>query len=179
MEAGAEVSLHTRTPGAAIYYTLDGTCPCVEDSPSRLLYTEPVKLTEPGDVTLIAYAVKEGYRDGETSRYIYTVSGETGTDEPDSPDDPGEEPEDPDDPGEEPEDSNDPGQDPDEPDNPGEDGTGRDNQGTGGETQDEGGADEAVQSGDAEGSAMLWGAALLGAGAVAYRVLRRNSRRNF
>ena len=169
MEAGAEVSLHTRTPGAAIYYTLDGTCPCVEDSPSRLLYTEPVKLTEPGDVTLIAYAVKEGYRDGETSRYIYTVSGETGTDEPDSPDDPGEEPED----------SNDPGQDPDEPDNPGEDGTGRDNQGTGGETQDEGGADEAVQSGDAEGSAMLWGAALLGAGAVAYRVLRRNSRRNF
>ena len=179
VEAGAEVSLHTRTPGAAIYYTLDGTCPCVEDSPSRLLYTGPIKLTEPGDVTLIAYAVKEGYRDGETSRYIYTVSGETGTDEPDSPDDPGEEPEDPDDPGEEPEDSNDPGQDPDEPDNPGEDGTGRDNQGTGGETQDEGGADEAVQSGDAEGSAMLWGAALLGAGAVAYRVLRRNSRRNF
>ena len=54
VEAGTEVSLHTKTPGASIYYTLDGTCPCVEDSPSRLLYTEPIKLTEPGDVTLIA-----------------------------------------------------------------------------------------------------------------------------
>lgn len=73
---GTEVTLNTDTPGARIYYTLDGTCPCIVDSPSRLLYEEPIVLTE--DTTLIAYAVLEGYRDSATSRYVYTVTGDEG-----------------------------------------------------------------------------------------------------
>lgn len=185
VEAGTEVSLHTRTPGAEIYYTLDGTCPCVTDSPSRLLYTGPVKLTEPGDVTLIAYAVKDGYRDGDTSRYTYSVTGDAGTDEPDTPDNPGtDEPDSPDTPGtEEPDTPDNPGTDePDNPNTPGAeepdtpDNSGTDEPGTDGDAQGENVADRAVQSGDTTEPLLLWSAALLCAGIVVYRELRRKKK---
>ena len=72
VESGTAVTLSTETEGAAIYYTLDGTCPCITDSASRLLYTEPIVIEN--DVTIVAYAVKEGLEDSPTSAFVYTVS---------------------------------------------------------------------------------------------------------
>ena len=71
VEAGTELELFTATAGAEIYYTLDGTCPCVVDSPSRIRYTGPIVLTE--DTFLIAYAVKDGLEDSATTGFLYTV----------------------------------------------------------------------------------------------------------
>ncbi|MBQ6831684.1 MAG: leucine-rich repeat protein [Oscillospiraceae bacterium] len=69
--SGTQLSLSTETEDAQIYYTLDGTCPCVVDSPSRILYTQPIELHE--DTFLIAYAVKEGMKDSATAGFIYQV----------------------------------------------------------------------------------------------------------
>ena len=71
VDEGTVLELFTATEGARIYYTLDGTCPCVEDSPSRIPYTGPIVLTE--DTFLIAYAVKEGFQDSPTAGFMYTV----------------------------------------------------------------------------------------------------------
>ena len=71
VEPGTELILTTATDGAEIYYTLDGTCPCVVDSPSRILYTGPIVLQE--DTFLIAYAVKAGWQDSATAGFIYSV----------------------------------------------------------------------------------------------------------
>ncbi len=70
--AGTQIILSTPTEGAEIYYTLDKTCPCIEDSPSRIKYTGPITVTE--DVFIIAYAVKEGYEESSTSKFAYTVT---------------------------------------------------------------------------------------------------------
>ncbi len=70
--SGSSVTLTTATEGAEIYYTLDQTSPC--DSESRILYTEPIVITE--DTHIIAYAVKDGYEDSSTSEFIYTVFDE-------------------------------------------------------------------------------------------------------
>ena len=71
VDVGTELILTTATEGAEIYYTLDGTCPCVVDSPSRIRYTSPIPLEE--DTFLIAYAVKEGFQDSPTAGFLYTV----------------------------------------------------------------------------------------------------------
>ena len=98
--SGTKLTLTTATRGAAIYYTLDKSCPCVTDNPARKLYTGPITLT--GDVFLIAYAVKEGWEDSPTAKFeIHVTSGETPVvppvvrptqpgrpDEPDTPDTP-------------------------------------------------------------------------------------------
>ena len=68
---GTALELTTATEGAEIYYTLDGTCPCVIDSPSRIHYTGPILLQE--DTFLIAYAVKAGLTDSPTAGFLYTV----------------------------------------------------------------------------------------------------------
>ncbi len=71
VEAGTQIILSTPTDGAEIYYTLDKTCPCITDSPSRIKYTGPLTITE--NVYIIAYAVKEGYEESATSQFVYTV----------------------------------------------------------------------------------------------------------
>ena len=68
---GRAVELFCTTAGARIYYTLDGSCPCVAGSASRLLYTGPVILDR--DTHIIAYSVKEGYQDSKPSSYEYKV----------------------------------------------------------------------------------------------------------
>ncbi len=73
VEAGTQIILSTPTDGADIYYTLDKTCPCVEDNPSRIKYTGPLTVTE--DMFIIAYAVKDGYEESATSQFSYTVKG--------------------------------------------------------------------------------------------------------
>lgn len=50
-----QVTLHTDTEGATIWYTTDGTCPCDENG-TRKKYTSPISVT--GPVSIRAYAVK-------------------------------------------------------------------------------------------------------------------------
>ena len=71
---GTKVSLSTATEDAEIYYTLDGTCPCVTGSASRIRYTGPIVINE--DTFIIAYAVKEGANDSATAGFVYTIRKE-------------------------------------------------------------------------------------------------------
>ena len=71
VESGTMIVLSTTTEGAEIYYTLDGTCPCTVDSPSRIRYTEPICITE--DTFIIAYAVKDGMQESYTAGFNYFV----------------------------------------------------------------------------------------------------------
>jgi|GEM_PF-1366637 len=68
---GTNLTLSTATEDAEIYYTLNGTCPCVVDSESRIKYTEPITISE--DMFIIAYAVKEGLKDSATAGFVFTV----------------------------------------------------------------------------------------------------------
>ena len=74
VEAGTQVTLTCETENARIWYTLDGSCPCV--SGNRILYTEPIVLQE-GDVTLKVMADAEGYIESEVATYTYHVVGST------------------------------------------------------------------------------------------------------
>ena len=71
VESGTMIELSTTTEGAEIYYTLDGTCPCTVDSPSRIKYTEPICIKE--DTFIIAYAVKDGMQESYTAGFNYFV----------------------------------------------------------------------------------------------------------
>ena len=72
IEAGYLLWLTCNTPGATIYYKLDGSCPC--DSTTRKKYTEPFTLPG-GEVTVKAIAVRQGMDDSEVVTYTYTVEG--------------------------------------------------------------------------------------------------------
>ncbi|MBQ7637498.1 MAG: leucine-rich repeat protein [Clostridia bacterium] len=71
VDYGTLVTLTTATDGAEIYYTLDGTCPCLTDNAARTLYTGPIEVTE--NMFLIAYAVKDGFEDSNTAGYVYLL----------------------------------------------------------------------------------------------------------
>ncbi len=64
------LSLTCNTPGATIYYTLDGSCPC--DEATRIKYTEPFRLSV-GQVTLKAVAVRQGMEDSDMVTFTYSV----------------------------------------------------------------------------------------------------------
>ena len=72
IEAGYLLWLTSSTPGATIYYTLDGSCPC--DSATRIKYTGPFALSG-GQVTVNAIAVRQGMEDSEVASFSYTVEG--------------------------------------------------------------------------------------------------------
>ena len=65
------LSLTCATKGATIYYTIDGSCPC--DEQTRKKYTGPITLPE-GQVTLQAIAVREGMTDSDIATFNYTVT---------------------------------------------------------------------------------------------------------
>ena len=67
VEQGTQVVLSCATEGATIYYTLDGSCPC--DEQTRLLYSSPITIL--GDVTIKAIAVKENMDDSDVATFIY------------------------------------------------------------------------------------------------------------
>ena len=73
IEAGYLLWLTCNTPGATIYYTLDGSCPC--DAESRIKYTGPFALPA-GQVTVSAVAVRQGMEDSDVATYVYTVEGD-------------------------------------------------------------------------------------------------------
>ena len=64
------LTLTCATKGATIYYTLDGSCPC--DEQTRKKYTGPISLPE-GQVTLKAIAVREGMADSDIAVFTYMV----------------------------------------------------------------------------------------------------------
>ncbi len=68
---GTQIELSCELDNAAIYYTLDGSCPCTQESGSVFRYTQPITLTD--DVTLKAMAVAEGYTESEVKVLNYTV----------------------------------------------------------------------------------------------------------
>jgi hypothetical protein len=65
---GAAVSLSTTTPGAEIYYTMDGRVP----DRTRTKYTAPISITAAADIR--AVAVKEGLTDSGIITAAYTVT---------------------------------------------------------------------------------------------------------
>lgn len=71
LEPGEMVTLTTRTEGAQIYYTTDGSCPCDEQG-SRQLYTEPIVIT--GETVIKAMAVKDGWTDSDVATFVYGVN---------------------------------------------------------------------------------------------------------
>jgi len=78
---GGTVALSCATPGAMIWYTLDGSCPCIKDNPARTVYTGPITIT--ADVRIIARAEAEGYADGAPTPFDYYCAPPA--EEPDEP----------------------------------------------------------------------------------------------
>lgn len=70
MEDSYMLSLTCATKGATIYYTIDGSCPC--DEQTRKKYTGPITLPE-GQIILQAVAVREGMVDSDVAEFTYTV----------------------------------------------------------------------------------------------------------
>ena len=75
VEGGIQLSFECATEGATIYYTLDGSCPCNEET--RILYTGPFTLPK-GVVTVKVIAVAEYLYDSDVATFIYQVSEQTG-----------------------------------------------------------------------------------------------------
>ncbi|MFC0189561.1 DUF6359 domain-containing protein [Fictibacillus aquaticus] len=65
---GTSVTLETKTEGASIYYTIDGTVPTKDST----LYTAPITINE--DTTIKAIAVKEGLKDSAVKEFKYQVA---------------------------------------------------------------------------------------------------------
>ncbi len=68
---GSAIFLMTSTVDAKIYYTLDGSDPKNVENVSRKLFENPIAVT--GDITIRAYAVKEGLEDSTVSEFTYSV----------------------------------------------------------------------------------------------------------
>lgn len=70
VEKGTEVTITCATEGASIYYTTDGTTPDASSS----VYSEPIVVNE--NMTVSAYAVKDGMADSRVVTASYTVKSE-------------------------------------------------------------------------------------------------------
>ena len=76
---GQQITLTCETPGAVIYYTLDGSCPC-NDTPSRQIYSGPITITD--NVTVItAMAAAKDLGESDIVTFNYHLHGYTGIDE--------------------------------------------------------------------------------------------------
>ena len=64
---GSRIQLGSKSAGAAIYYTTDGSVP---DETSRL-YSEPIKIT--ADTTIKAIALADGCRESEVSSFAFSI----------------------------------------------------------------------------------------------------------
>lgn len=74
VDSGTPVVLSCATEGAAIFYTLDGRCPC--DEASRIRYNEPIIIT--GSTHITAMAVKEGLEDSPIVDFEYSLTDDSG-----------------------------------------------------------------------------------------------------
>jgi len=72
---GQQIALTCETPGAVIYYTLDGSCPC-DDTPSRQVYNGPIAITD--NVTVIkAMAAAKDMGESDVAIFNYHLHGYT------------------------------------------------------------------------------------------------------
>lgn len=69
---GTKIELASTTPGATIYFTTDGTCPCDEDG-SRRKYTVPVVITDDTHILAMAKVDGEGGEESPISEFNYTI----------------------------------------------------------------------------------------------------------
>ena len=71
VESGTEVYLYCSTPGATIYYTLDGSCPC-DPTPARMMYDgTPIIINS--TVTIKAMATAPDLYDSDVATFVYRV----------------------------------------------------------------------------------------------------------
>lgn len=77
VEKGTVVTLSCDTPDATIYYTLDGSCPC--DETSRLMYNDPIVISE--SITIKAVAVAPDLTESDVAEFSYIVKQDVGIDE--------------------------------------------------------------------------------------------------
>ena len=76
---GQQITLTCETPGAVIYYTLDGSCPC-NDTPARQVYSGPITITD--NVTEInAIAAAKDLGESDIATFRYHLHGYTGIDD--------------------------------------------------------------------------------------------------
>lgn len=68
---GTLIELQCELPEATIYYTLDGTCPCDETSPSVKKYEAPIPLT--AELIIKAFAKAPGYADSDVAELKFMV----------------------------------------------------------------------------------------------------------
>ena len=68
LKKGTRISLTTEEADTTIYYTLDGTEPTINSQ----IYTAPIVVNE--EITIKAFAVKDGYKDSEVATFHYTIS---------------------------------------------------------------------------------------------------------
>ncbi|MBR6998322.1 MAG: chitobiase/beta-hexosaminidase C-terminal domain-containing protein [Prevotella sp.] len=68
---GTPIELSCDLPDAAIYYTLDGTCPCEQESDKVFRYQRPFILD--ASTTVKAMAVANGYAESDVKVLSYTV----------------------------------------------------------------------------------------------------------
>ncbi len=66
---GTQIALTCDLPGATIWYTLDGSCPC--DSETAHKYEEPITLT--GDMLIKAIATAPGYADSDMAELTFRL----------------------------------------------------------------------------------------------------------
>lgn len=77
VEKGTKITLSCPTKGVTIYYTLDGSCPC--DEQTRIVYTEPIIINE--SVTIKAMAVAEDMTESDIVEFTYIVDKGNGIDD--------------------------------------------------------------------------------------------------
>lgn len=68
VNVGTMVTLSTETEGATIYYTTDGSTPTKDSA----VYTQPIAVNI--DITIKAFAVKDGKEDSPIATYTYTTA---------------------------------------------------------------------------------------------------------
>lgn len=72
---GQQIALTCETPGAVIYYTLDGSCPC-DDTPSRQVYNGPITIAD--NMTVIkAMAAAKDMGESDVAIFNYHLHGYT------------------------------------------------------------------------------------------------------
>lgn len=69
---GTQITLSTKTAGASIYFTADGSDPTI----SSIKYENPIVINK--DMTIKAIAVKEGLASSQISAFTYSVISESG-----------------------------------------------------------------------------------------------------
>ena len=74
-EENKTIQLASKTIGATIYYTMDGSMP---SKITGIKYTEPINLIGVVDkntsITIKAIATKEGMQKSQVSTFVYTIS---------------------------------------------------------------------------------------------------------